>query len=341
MATITKLYGATQVGSTSFVSGSFTPANNSLLVVIVTNMNHDIADCGLSNSGGLTFTQRAASQTGTKGDFALVKIIRTAPVTTGASMTVTHSPSGGNQASAIEVYQVTGYNTSSPVGAKMEANGPGSSDGAWNTSLDGSPVASSIILASMGGVHANSGPVTVAPGAGWTEITEIAENGYITSETEHITGTTSTTVPWADTRDTGSSDTWYHGGPGGVAIEIKDAGGGGSSTTVTPSPAALSFAGKQPTTTAFLNVRIREVLVNGSGQLVGNATDIGLRVWYSGICAGAPDISLNGMTTDAAGTTSWSIATGTLAYNQPIFYVAQNSVSYSHYACGRLVPSYE
>lgn len=118
-------------------------------------------------------------------------------------------------------------------------------------------------------------------------------------------------------------------------------GGGESSTTVTPAQAAVTLNGRTPTTSAFQNVRIREVLVNGSGQAVASATDIGLRVWYSGICAGAPDVSLNGMTTDANGTTSWSIATGSLAFNQPIFYVAQNSVSYSHYACGRLIPNYE
>jgi hypothetical protein len=112
-------------------------------------------------------------------------------------------------------------------------------------------------------------------------------------------------------------------------------------TTLAPAPATLTLNGRAPTTSAFQNVRIREVLVNGSGQAVASATDIGLRVWYSGICAGAPDVSLNGMTTDANGTTSWSIATGALAFNQAIFYVAQNSVSYSHYACGRLVPSYE
>lgn len=125
-----------------------------------------------------------------------------------------------------------------------------------------------------------------------------------------------------------------------VAASFK-ASASGSSTTVTPAQAALALNGRTPATSAFTNVRIREVLVNASGQAVGSASDIGLRVWYSGICAGPPDVSLNGLTTDANGTTSWSIATGTLGVNQPIFFVAQNSVSYSHYCCGRIVPSYE
>lgn len=115
----------------------------------------------------------------------------------------------------------------------------------------------------------------------------------------------------------------------------------GSSATVTPAPAVITVSGRAPTTSAFNNVRIREVLVNESGQVVGGAANITLLVWYSGRFGGAPDISLNGMTTDAAGTTSWSIATGTLAYNQPIAYVAQDSISFSNYTCARMIPSYE
>jgi hypothetical protein len=116
---------------------------------------------------------------------------------------------------------------------------------------------------------------------------------------------------------------------------------GGSSTTAQPDKATLTLSGRTPTTSSFTNVRIREVLINGSGQAVSNATDITLCVWYAGRIGGAPDVSINGQTTDPNGTTSWSIATGSLAFNQTIFYVAQNSLSYSHYAAGRIVPSYE
>jgi hypothetical protein len=116
---------------------------------------------------------------------------------------------------------------------------------------------------------------------------------------------------------------------------------GGTTATVTPAPAALSLQGRAPTTSAFQNVRIREVLTNGSGQVVSNATDITLLVWYAARCGGAPDISLNGMTTDSNGTISWSIPTGGLGYQSPIFYVAQNAVSLSHYTAARLIPNYE
>mgnify|MGYP001591711135 CR=1 FL=1 len=122
---------------------------------------------------------------------------------------------------------------------------------------------------------------------------------------------------------------------------LRDWEGGNLETILTPAQAALTLNGRGVTTSAFQNVRIRELLVNGSGQAIASATDITLLVWYAGRCGGAPDVSLNSMTTDADGTTSWSIATGTLAFNQAIFYVAQNSVSLSHYAAARMTPSYE
>lgn len=117
--------------------------------------------------------------------------------------------------------------------------------------------------------------------------------------------------------------------------------GGGSTATATPGVGAVTLNGRTPATSSFQNVRIRQVLVNESGQPVGSAANITLLVWYGGVCHGAPDVSLNGMTSDANGTTSWSIATGTLGYQDKIFYVAQDSLSFSNYTCARLTPNYE
>jgi hypothetical protein len=110
---------------------------------------------------------------------------------------------------------------------------------------------------------------------------------------------------------------------------------------VFPAVGAAALQGKTPGTSAFQNVRIRQVLVNESGQPVASAANITLLVWYGGVCRGAPDYSINGMTTDANGTTSWSLVTGTLGYNDKIFYVAQDSISFSNYTCARLTPNYE
>lgn len=137
-------------------------------------------------------------------------------------------------------------------------------------------------------------------------------------------------TPWG-TEDYGS------GGQPSAYVTVT----AGAGTTVTPAPASLTLNGRTPATSAFQNVRIRDVLVNESGQAVANAANITLLVWYGGVARGAPDVSLNGQTTDANGSASWSIPTGSLAFNQHIFYVAQDSVSFSNYTCARMTPSYE
>lgn len=115
-----------------------------------------------------------------------------------------------------------------------------------------------------------------------------------------------------------------------------------ASATLTPAQAALTLNGRTPTTSAFQNVRIREVLVNASGQPQGNLTGISLLVWYRKSPWNAPDLSYSDMTTDANGTASWSILTGTLAYGDPVFYVAGHSTpSFSAWTCAQVIPSYE
>lgn len=117
--------------------------------------------------------------------------------------------------------------------------------------------------------------------------------------------------------------------------------GGGTDATVTPAPASVTINGRAPSTSTFSNVRIRQVLVSESGTVAGDRTGINLAVWYSGVPTGAPDVSLAGLTTDPNGTTSWSIATGTLALNDPVFMLAYSGSPPDTYTCGRLVPNYE
>lgn len=138
----------------------------------------------------------------------------------------------------------------------------------------------------------------------------------------------------------------YNGANGTVTdIRVDDfeAGdiGAGSTVTKTPATGNLSLGGKAVLTDAFTAVRIRDVLINESGQPIANATNLTLKVWYSGYVAGPADFSRNSQTTDANGTTSWSISTGTLTAGQAIFYVAQDSLSFSNYTCARMIPSYE
>lgn len=114
-----------------------------------------------------------------------------------------------------------------------------------------------------------------------------------------------------------------------------------SSQTITPTQGTITLSGLAPSMNPFTNVRIREVLVNEAGSPVANQTGIHLLVWYNGFPNSAPDLSYSNMTTDPAGTTSWSLATGTLVYNQRIFYVAHDGhSSLSVYTCAQMTPTY-
>lgn len=122
---------------------------------------------------------------------------------------------------------------------------------------------------------------------------------------------------------------------------FKEGAGGGTTTTINPTTAALSLLGRAASANAFSSVTIKEVFINEAGSPVTNRTGMSLLVWYGGSPVGAPDLSYSALTTDANGTASWSIATGSLVYNQPIFYVATDGgASLSQYTCARLVPIY-
>ena len=217
-----------------------------------------------------------------------------------------------------------------------------------------------LIANSAGVVLASTAPIsyTAGTGAAWksASITPTAITSgqtyyigaYCDSADGRIGAMSSGTDNWVD-NESGT----YAALPATLAALAEDGGninmafyadgteGGGSSTTVTPTTGSAIAAGRQPSANSFTNVRIREVLINEAGSPVGNQTGIHLVVWYGGAPAGVPDLSYSNMTTDANGTTSWSIATGSLLYNQGVFYVAHDGhASMSVYTCARMVPTY-
>lgn len=321
-----------------YTSANFTPANNSIIVVIGSALM--TGDTGLegttltlANSQSLTMTPIIATNDSPAWSYGAAAWV--IAIGTGVSMNVTLGPGTGFHVARLEVYQYTGHDTVTPIGATARGS-DADGNGAASITLSANPATTSEVVAFATKIVNSGVPGSVTVGTGWTEINEptpITDFGGW--QTQVRSGSTSTSVGWDDL-DVG-------GNPEGatlLAFEVK-AASGGSSTTVAPAQATLTLNGKTPSTSAFQNVRIRQVLVNEGGQAVANAANITLLVWYSGRFGGAPDVSLNGMTSDANGTISWSIPTGTLGYQQPIAYVAQDSVSFSNYTCARLTPSYE
>jgi hypothetical protein len=337
--TATAAFAGTALTATT---ASFTPPSGSLLVAFL-SANESATNNAINGAmatTGLTWTKRAERGCATNGSATNSEgyvSCWTAPVVTGAAMTVAGTIDWPDNFVAysvsLKVYIVTGQHAS-PIG-QTGAAGP--------TTSDASGVLNPTLFTSSAGGRAFYGMTERNGGSGSAGLSTSTDTEDAQYNASDFVGRLSAykAADHAAGAVVGSFDAAAQTVFNWAAVEIIAAAAGGSSTTATPGKADLTLAGKTPTATAFNSVRIREVLVNGSGQVVGSATDITLLVWYSGRFGGAPDVSLNNLTTDSLGTTSWSIATGNLTYLQAIAYVAQNSVSLSHYAAAHMVPSYE
>lgn len=192
-------------GTGAFTTGSFTPPNNSLLVVIgggmesfgSTDPSGDFTIAG----GGWTFTSRAVI--GRTPLWSIGIRIWTAPVVTGASMTLAMDAAARNmQILAISAVAYTDYDAGSPIGTTATADFGGSPDGARSMTLSGAPATTSEVFAGIFMDKENAG---TTPGATYTEIHEVQAGSSGGVESEIRTGSTSTTVDWVDTHTGGGS----------------------------------------------------------------------------------------------------------------------------------------
>lgn len=219
-------------GSGTVTTASFTPPNNSLLfAVLCADPSSPSTSVAFSVSGGgLTWTRQLTLGPiyfgGSAPDYYQRMEVWTAPVTTGASMTVsgTDSASGANH-QHLHVFSWTEYDTGSPIGATVTRNGT-TDTGALSITLSASPASTSEVLAGRARIDSGSYDSTATPGSGWTELYDTAGSGGVSDlQTQVRGGSTSTTVAWSDVDDTaGTSAPWSVLSFG---IEIKEAGGGG------------------------------------------------------------------------------------------------------------------
>lgn len=215
----------------TYTTASFTPPASSLLVLVFHAANDilagaDIRD-GLSVSGGgLTWTRQLGPGAAIlNAEFVTTGELWTAPVGgSPASMTITLSHSGNAQFASgvgtIVVDAYTGYDTVTPIGAKIDGD-LGTNGSTPNAlTLPSSPVTTSIVHADAE-TFSNANDSTASAGSGYTQVRNIqnAVNGNGTQETETRTGSTSTTVSWTTTSS--GQTLWFNWGFG---IEIREAG---------------------------------------------------------------------------------------------------------------------
>lgn len=222
---------ATSYGSGAYTTASFTPSNSSLLVVAVSlgfdDAGPDTYDFNptISDSAGLTWTQRVSIASET-GGWDRGTRVWTAPVTTGASMTVSiDHGSVSVYAYAVSVVEFTGHDTTTPTGATA-SDAALATNGADSITLSGSPASDSVVMAYLH-QEMNSGAGGAQEGTDFTELQDFGTSGGIYLETQYRTGSTSPTVGWQDTM-TGAGSIFSIDA---VALEIKAAAGGGGTTT--------------------------------------------------------------------------------------------------------------
>jgi len=181
-------------------SAAFTPHNTSLLVarlsgIAETDSGMRGSDLTITDSVGLTWTSRAVS--GAPASWSLGDRVWTAPVTTGASMTVSGDCGAFDiRGYVLQVYEYIGHNVSSPVGGTgngSDADG----DGAASLTLSSSPLPGSQTLG-FATVSLSAGTGAINPGAAFTEITETGIAGWFEAQSQFSQGLNSTTVDWAD-----------------------------------------------------------------------------------------------------------------------------------------------
>ncbi|SRR5712691_3800118 len=197
-------------GTGSFVTNSFTPPDNSLLVVGVALIENNGTTTdplsAMTISGGSLTYSTAASASVSPTSFPTAAKIYTAPVTTGASMTLTIGASGRSiGVYTVSVVAYTGYNISTPTGATAtgtQNGGYGAAPTAYSMTLNATPSSASETFAFIGIDKDTAG---VTPGSTYTEIDDLTNTTWGGAESEIRTGSTSTTVDWVDLRSGGGN----------------------------------------------------------------------------------------------------------------------------------------
>lgn len=205
-------------GTGPFTTASFTPASNSLLVVLVgasyAGTSYNPGNITVSG-GGLTWTRQLAVSNSAANESALQ--VWSAEVGTGAPMTLTlDQGSDSVYLFMAQARNYTNYNPSSKFGASVVNNALSEPAGAMT--LSAAPAASSEVIAAR--IHnASFGTFTSAtPGAGWAELYDQYPFATVTGlASQARSNSTSASVAWTDVNDAhiGAEQLL------GLAIEVK------------------------------------------------------------------------------------------------------------------------
>ena len=209
--------GETSVGAgSSFTTASFTPANNSFIIMMLGTTRSGLPNLSSTASGGgLTWTLANAG-TIFGSSYKAGMQVWMAPAAPASSMAVTI---GGIATNSYFGYAVLGFTGAhaSPIGAATNENV--SATGAASVTLSGSPLSSSFIVCARSYVSDTAGH-GATPGSGYTSAFDSVGTGFNSFSCEYATGITATSVPWGNYC---SPDTIHNAASACAAIEIRSA----------------------------------------------------------------------------------------------------------------------
>lgn len=271
-------------GTGSYTTSSFTTTSSSLLLVCVSAMGTNVppgdvaASITCTISSGETGTARLTTPQAT--NWICGQRWFTFPITTGGSGRTLTVDAGSFDVYKyrVKAYTITGHNAASPVGATANPSSIPSGSGAQTIALNATPASDSYVFAAAT-ISMNGATGAVNPGSGWTEDDDVTLNDWETFEIQHITGLTSTSVPWASVD--ANSPTGTNFDVVLAAIEIKNASGGGSAVTGTGALAA-GAAALAGTGSAVQSVTGSGALVAAVAVLAGTGTRNGGPVAITG-----------------------------------------------------------
>jgi hypothetical protein len=220
-------------GTGAYTSGSFTPSNNSRLVVDCFAIQEadggmEGTDLVVSDSLGGTWTAITATNNSPAWSYGIRSWSR--DIVTGAAMTVSVDTDASNFDMEFYRLEIYDYTTDLGGGATVTVGGTAigsdaDGNGAASVTLSATPASSSIVVGlCMTGLGGASG--TITSGAGFTQRVEAVMASWAVCESETRTGSTSTTVDWVDVLATGTG----FGGSTLMAYEIAETAGAGGAT---------------------------------------------------------------------------------------------------------------
>ena len=229
---------ASSTETSSLTTGSFTPADDSLLIIFASGQSDDGDAPTISDSEGLTWTRQANAEQSAYQD---VGAVWTTPITTGASMTVTIATTSNLSNVHVRGVTVTGYDTTTPVGGAAAAMASGMT-GSQSLTMPSTSESNSLVI---GMARGRDGAATdIDTGASWTQLDEDVANSAVSQIQYRVAAVSS--IPWAEVVATG------YGAGALLGIEIQEAAATG--TTVAAAVDALVLTEQQATITVDHNI---------------------------------------------------------------------------------------